>query len=834
MSTFNKFLKLTEKHIAPETYDIQKNWQKLGSRFRFIPFDDYKSRQVGKPDFKTSNMTGIEVEQWFTGVASQCDGRLQAKILKGFDKYGDKYKQSGDNMETYKGWIVDAMVRCGFMVEGVIKLDEAKMYKAKDIIDAWKDAYGEDIMNSDHADVPNDIDNDYRGRVTIKDLEEIFDDRYGEELSPEFLEALGESVVNESEAERILQDLLDERGGDMGQLHGMEMEDALDTVEAYGHKGSKAKKIAKELFSLCNESVVTEAKNLKDMSDIDLIATLDHLKTGPANIRDVSDTLIKRIEKEIKKRGIKESVVNEKDDAGDHLDNLESIVGKARDFFAIGKELDKGGYKKKYFYSDTMAPTYTIEVDGFRFAIINKRYVDKGDREVGDIAIGLLENMEINEGKKVTLKRRYTENHPAITAGQHAKIRNKILEAIGDGQITQEEFDAILKELSNDKGRWSRRNAKYFNVSEEGISLSKFGKRILKSITVNENKENKPMKKPFLFESFGKFIDANFLNEAFKSMRFAELFTQTSRYADKKKLNKELIKAFYNSTKINIAKIEDEDILTIDAQTAYKNKAADTIVFYISDNPKENPYAPYDAYSSNKEIPGGGYLLAMATGKNEFYGVEWSRYSGGRTLSKRDNNPSDSVGISKKYKGWDATGLYNVKRIAEVADRAVVLNIALLKQKYSTAEIRASREEARKGATAFKSDKDFRDENRNRYHQILATKAAALPLDKMVEEAIEKLAKQISDGLKAGERTQYNEIKIGVSPKGREVKAKDASSHMSSILDDYSRYCDYIRQAEESEARYGERESFYERESKNYAKSIKERIAKIDTFDYAW
>jgi hypothetical protein len=66
-----------------------------------------------------------------------------------------------------------------------------------------------------------------------------------------------ESVVNESEAENILQDLLDERGGDMGELHGMEMEDALDTVESYGHKGSKAKKIAQELVSLCNESVAT-------------------------------------------------------------------------------------------------------------------------------------------------------------------------------------------------------------------------------------------------------------------------------------------------------------------------------------------------------------------------------------------------------------------------------------------------------------------------------------------------------------------------------------------------------------------------------------------------
>ena len=69
-----------------------------------------------------------------------------------------------------------------------------------------------------------------------------------------------ESAVTESEAVNILNDLLDERGGDMGELHGMSIEDAQDTVEAYGHKGSKAKKIAQELHSLCNESVVTEAK----------------------------------------------------------------------------------------------------------------------------------------------------------------------------------------------------------------------------------------------------------------------------------------------------------------------------------------------------------------------------------------------------------------------------------------------------------------------------------------------------------------------------------------------------------------------------------------------
>ncbi len=66
-----------------------------------------------------------------------------------------------------------------------------------------------------------------------------------------------ELAVSESkesdEAADILDDLLGER--DMDELHGMSMEDALDTVEAYGHSGSKAKKIAKELYSLCNESL---------------------------------------------------------------------------------------------------------------------------------------------------------------------------------------------------------------------------------------------------------------------------------------------------------------------------------------------------------------------------------------------------------------------------------------------------------------------------------------------------------------------------------------------------------------------------------------------------
>ena len=648
----------------------------------------------------------------------------------------------------------------------------------------------------------------------------------------------------------------------------------------------------------------------------------------------------------------------------------------------------------------------------------------------------------IGEGK-ITLKRRYTENHPALTAGTHAKIRNKVLEAIADGTLTQEEFDNILKEMSSDSGRWLRRNSKYFNVAEGGISLSKFGRRILNNINVSEEvkedeveegnafgdavrkakengdkefefdgetypvkegrkfvaaakkakeegkkefefegktypvliKENEevvnegispkikkaikavekgetvygenirfpgrfkilsfnkagnmatvdyedgtepmemasmniaidklqfesaetvnegvhpklkkaqkaikngetvygenvrfpgrfkiielgdlfatvdyedgtePMEMAsmniridslqfesvsFVHESFSSFVEN--LNEAFGSMKLSKLFTNT-----RGKVDKALSGAFYGKTKVALDKVQDEDLIDTDPMTAYKAKQTNTIVFYISDNEKDNPYAPNDGYGSNKVIPGGGYLLAVASGGNEFYTNTWtSRYSSrdrDRTLKTTPNNSSDTIGISKKYKGWGGTGLYNVKRIAEVSDRAVVINIDLLQQKYSTENKRSERSSAKSGAIAFKSDKDFKQENKNRYMQILATKAAALPLDKMVSDAIDELAKQIQDGLKAGQTTEYGEIYIGKNKRGSTVKLKDASSHMSSILDDYSRYCDYVARSEESEKKYGSGERWYEREAKNYAKSIKDRINKIKTFDYAW
>ena len=88
-------------------------------------------------------------------------------------------------------------------------------------------------------------------------------------------------------------------------------------------------------------------------------------------------------------------LLTEKDDAGTHLDNLADLVGNAKSFMEVGKELKAGKYK--YDFSTSMMPMYMIQADGFKFAILNKKYVDGGDREVGDIAIGLMESLGLTE-----------------------------------------------------------------------------------------------------------------------------------------------------------------------------------------------------------------------------------------------------------------------------------------------------------------------------------------------------------------------------------------------------------------------------------------------------
>jgi len=308
-------------------------------------------------------------------------------------------------------------------------------------------------------------------------------------------------------------------------------------------------------------------------------------------------------------------------------------------------------------------------------------------------------------------------------------------------------------------------------------------------------------------------------------MKLARLLTPEK----KSRWNKGIAQEFYNYTKVKLDKVEDHDLLEVDPKVAYKQKGGTKVKFFLIDNEKQSPYTE-DSYDGRIQ-PG---LIAVLNGNNDFMGSVYRRFSSekGRVLTKTDK--ADSLGVDKRRKGYGATGLSSAKRIADFADRAIVVDVDLLKQRYSAEKEVEQRKAAKKGATAFKSNKDFKAENIARYREILANKAAKLPLDKMVKDAIDKLADQIKEGLSRNERDRFGEIIIGRSPKGREGTLKDASRHMTSILDEYDRYVRYISELEYEKTTWEKENSFYAGHSKESAKKIKDKIDKIDNFKYIW
>ena len=70
------------------------------------------------------------------------------------------------------------------------------------------------------------------------------------------------------------------------------------------------------------------------------------------------------------------------------LDKIEAAVKNATSFMNVGSELKKAGIK--YDFTTSMIPMYMIKVSGNTIAICNKKYAAGAEREVKDIAIGLL------------------------------------------------------------------------------------------------------------------------------------------------------------------------------------------------------------------------------------------------------------------------------------------------------------------------------------------------------------------------------------------------------------------------------------------------------------
>ena len=99
--------------------------------------------------------------------------------------------------------------------------------------------------------------------------------------------------------------------------------------------------------------------------------------------KGVSDSELIKIAKVL----TNESVIKEGRYDAD-LDKIEAAVKNASSFMNVGSELKKANIK--YTFATEMIPMYMIQVPNNIIAICNKKYAAGAEREVKDIAIGLL------------------------------------------------------------------------------------------------------------------------------------------------------------------------------------------------------------------------------------------------------------------------------------------------------------------------------------------------------------------------------------------------------------------------------------------------------------
>ena len=229
-------------------------------------------------------------------------------------------------------------------------------------------------------------------------------------------------------------------------------------------------------------------------------------------------------------------------------------------------------------------------------------------------------------------------------------------------------------------------------------------------------------------------------------------------------------------------------------------------------------------------------MLAIASGDNKFYDVNYINYGsdkGSRIMST--GKSGDTLGVSKSGSGYGSTGLYNVKRVSEVADTAYLIDLVSLRSNYSTDAKTRERTIAKQGAIAFKSAAQFKKENLARYQDALAGRAANTDIDKLVLDSVQIVTKQISDAVAGKTMSDFGDVLLGTDKRGRNVTASDATNILNRLMQDFARYSAAQKEVEryKDSGRSG-MDSYAQARIKEYALSVKTIAQKIKTMNYAW
>jgi len=343
------------------------------------------------------------------------------------------------------------------------------------------------------------------------------------------------------------------------------------------------------------------------------------------------------------------------------------------------------------------------------------------------------------------------------------------------------------------------------------------------------------------YKLFKESLDTESLNEAFSSGILRDLSSQSSG-----RWGGDLAKDMQKYANLALDKISDSDFTTTSPEAYWKSgdaKNPNKVGFFVDDDKGFLKWAK----ANKKYLPGsitlgniskyGLVLSVVRGGVGMWHGFATDR---GGSYSRHRKGTEERYGVlaneydtGSVYNGWERNVVPKVtrKNLIETATRVYVLDLDSLRDKYDVSGLQQDRANSKAGATALKSAKDIKAENKKRYQAILNDSAAKTDIDKAVRDSIALLNQHISDALEKGEMDQYGNFQIGLNPKGRPVSVKDGAQYIQKILDEYQRYKDYERQAKDDER--GE-EGYYAKELKSYAKSIQDKARLVRDKNYGW
>ena len=171
---------------------------------------------------------------------------------------------------------------------------------------------------------------------------------------------------------------------------------------------------------------------------------------------------------------------------------------------------------------------------------------------------------------------------------------------------------------------------------------------------------------------------------------------------------------------------------------------------------------------------------------------------------------TDKVGIDK-------VGARSVKGMSEMPH--IVFQINYEDKKDALKDKQRKRETLKFGATAFKTDKEFKQENLKRYKEALANAAdKGEKIHKQVLAAVQYSNKLIEKAVKEGQFTKYG--RMGVEVGGQVHEIQYVTNLQNHILDNYTRYTDYDKRSKGDE--YSG--DYYAEQRAQYSLKIKQQV----------